>query len=265
VTGTRFLAAIVALAIVLPVLIWGEKLAVGLLIGAVLVIAQDEFAGMAAPQARARMRATLVVTGGMVHASLLYAPPGWALPAMGLAVIVALLVPMFAQADLPKAGEEAARTVMGTFYAPVLMAPLALIHARRDGLALLTLLFVCTWAGDTGAYFAGRAFGKHKMFERISPNKTWEGFAGGLALSIVGAAVVNALMPLPFTWLALIPLAAVLDIAGVVGDLAESMLKRAWGVKDSGWIMPGHGGILDRVDSLLFTGPVMWAALQLAV
>ena len=128
---------------------------------------------------------------------------------------------------------------------------------------MMLFLLAATWLGDTGAYFAGRFFGRTKLFERISPKKTWEGAIGGLVVSSLGAAAIARATGLPFGLLEAILLAAVLDIAGVVGDLAESMLKRAWGVKDSGWIMPGHGGILDRIDSLLFTAPLLWAWLAL--
>ena len=115
---------------------------------------------------------------------------------------------------------------------------------------------VGTWATDTGAYFAGRFLGKKKLIERISPKKTWAGVWGGLALTVVICAVWASVDPF-------IPVhhAAVLGHCRscVVGDLVESMFKRARGIKDSGSIMPGHGGLFDRVDSLLFTVPTAWA------
>jgi phosphatidate cytidylyltransferase len=117
---------------------------------------------------------------------------------------------------------------------------------------------VITWFGDTGAYFAGRFLGKHKLFERVSPKKTWEGAIGGMVAAVGGAVLVTQLgLPKVGVHHAII-LGVVVDAIGIVGDLVESMLKRAFGVKDSGWIMPGHGGILDRVDALLFTAPAVW-------
>jgi phosphatidate cytidylyltransferase len=140
----------------------------------------------------------------------------------------------------------------------VLCAFLPLISRFDGGLAWIALILSVTWAGDTGAYFSGRALGKTKLFERVSPKKTWEGFAGGFVGSIVGALIVQRLGLPNLPVMHAVILGGLLNVFGVVGDLVESMLKRAYGVKDSGWIMPGHGGILDRVDSILFTAPVAW-------
>jgi phosphatidate cytidylyltransferase len=129
----------------------------------------------------------------------------------------------------------------------------------RFGFPWVILAFVVTWANDTLAFFAGRLLGRHKLFPRISPKKTWEGFVGGAFGSVAGAFVVRALLlpglPLWACW--------AVGLGGAllapVGDLVESMLKRSAGVKDSGRILPGHGGLLDRIDALLFVGPWIYA------
>ena len=129
-----------------------------------------------------------------------------------------------------------------------------------DPRRIFALLFLI-WASDIGAYVAGKTFGKHKMAPQISPGKTWEGWAGGFVLTLVVGWAVGFMLPD-------MPLAHRLVAAGVVavfaplGDLAESMLKRSVGVKDSGSIMPGHGGLLDRFDAFLLVLPVL-AQLQL--
>ncbi|MBA3469149.1 MAG: phosphatidate cytidylyltransferase [Herpetosiphonaceae bacterium] len=121
--------------------------------------------------------------------------------------------------------------------------------------------FAVTWAADSGAYFAGRAFGRHKLSPQLSPKKTWEGFAGGL-LAAIGAGVgIIALLGLPVSPLVGVALGAIGAVGGTLGDLAESLLKRQAGVKDSGALIPGHGGLLDRIDSLLFTGPLVYYLL----
>ena len=122
--------------------------------------------------------------------------------------------------------------------------------------------FIMLWTNDTGAYLAGRFFGKHKLFERISPKKTWEGSVGG-GLVTIGCAYILSIF---FTNLGLtnwIILAVLITIFGGLGDLVESMLKRSLNIKDSGNLLPGHGGILDRFDGLLLSAPFVYAYLYL--
>lgn len=121
-------------------------------------------------------------------------------------------------------------------------------------------IFILTWVNDTGAYLSGRSFGKHKLFERISPNKTWEGSIGGLVLSVVGGVVLHTYwntFDIPI-W---IGISVLVSIFANIGDLMESAFKRNADVKDSGSIMPGHGGVLDRFDAVLLTAPVVLAYL----
>ena len=129
------------------------------------------------------------------------------------------------------------------------------------GAAWIYATFAVTWAADSGAYFAGRAFGRHKMSPLLSPKKTWEGFAGGLLASIGAGVGIVALLGLPVSLTVGVLLGAIGAVGGTFGDLAESMLKRQAGVKDSGALIPGHGGLLDRIDSLLFTGPLVYYLL----
>lgn len=258
----RIIAGLVGLAIILPCILWGGALGIAIVVAIALLIGLDEYAGMAMPDHKGRARAVLFPAGLLVHSVLVWAPE-FALPAIAVAVITALVVPMFAEADVGKATEQATRLGFGLVYAPLLMAPLVWLRREPDGLALVFLILAITWLGDTGAYFAGRFAGKTPLFPRVSPKKTREGVLGGAALAVVGACVVKLVGGLSLSWPELVVVSVVLDLAGVVGDLAESLLKRAWGVKDSGWIMPGHGGILDRIDSLLFSAPLLWGWLLL--
>jgi phosphatidate cytidylyltransferase len=125
--------------------------------------------------------------------------------------------------------------------------------AHPRGLAWLLFVILVTWLGDTFAYLLGRSFGKHPLIPRISPKKTVEGLAGGLAGSAITGALAVALFGLGIPWWAGILAGLVIGAIGVIGDLAESLMKRQAGVKDSGTLIPGHGGMLDRVDALLFT------------
>ncbi len=121
----------------------------------------------------------------------------------------------------------------------------------------LLMVFLGVWGFDAAAFFTGRSLGRHKLAPRISPGKTWEGVLGGFVLSIV-AALVLTIKPLGVPWYLAITLGILLGVAAVLGDLAESLIKRQMHVKDSGQFMPGHGGLLDRIDSLLFAVIVVY-------
>lgn len=131
---------------------------------------------------------------------------------------------------------------------------------------ILLLMFVMVWLNDTGAFLVGSAIGSHRLFERLSPKKSWEGFFGGLAFSIAAGYIAKALFPDAFYGLSgnmLGLMGAVVSVMSTWGDLFESMIKRHSGVKDSGSIIPGHGGILDRIDSLLFVAPALMLFLAM--
>lgn len=146
--------------------------------------------------------------------------------------------------------------------------PLALASALYIDFGTCTVLsmFLMIWLNDTGAYLVGCAIGKHRLFPRISPKKSWEGFFGGVLFVIIGALICYKLIPnytvnLPID--GLIVFGIFISIASTWGDLIESMFKRAANVKDSGKIMPGHGGILDRIDSLLLVAPTIWIIMTI--
>jgi phosphatidate cytidylyltransferase len=138
------------------------------------------------------------------------------------------------------------------------MAALALVRDFNPTGAWVFLTMALAWGSDTSAYFVGRKFGKTKLAPRISPKKTLEGSAGGLAASVLGALAMSFFLP-GLGPIDAIALGILAGAAGQAGDLLVSVLKRSSGVKDSGGILPGHGGILDRVDALVFTAPATWA------
>ncbi|MCM1292109.1 MAG: phosphatidate cytidylyltransferase [Bacteroides sp.] len=147
-------------------------------------------------------------------------------------------------------------SVFSVFYVAVPLAFATLVFFTSK--ALLLLVFVMIWLNDTGAFLVGSAIGSHRLFERLSPKKSWEGFFGGLIFSVAAGYFANLLFPdafmgMPVVYLCVLGL--VVSIMSTWGDLFESMIKRTVGVKDSGTIIPGHGGILDRIDSLLFVAP----------
>jgi phosphatidate cytidylyltransferase len=158
--------------------------------------------------------------------------------------------------DVKNAFSRAMTGLSGLMYCSILLGFLVLLS--RD--AVLTL-FAIIWAGDTGAYYGGRLLGRHPLLLRVSPKKTMEGAVAGLLASVIAGTVVGV-WRLGLSWTNIAFMSFFVAIAGQIGDLAESALKRSAGVKDSSSVLPGHGGILDRLDSLLFAAPVFFWLLS---
>ncbi|MCL6612175.1 MAG: phosphatidate cytidylyltransferase [Peptococcaceae bacterium] len=151
---------------------------------------------------------------------------------------------------------DVAAGLAGTLYVG-LFVYFYLIRTLDGGLTWVLIMLAGTWAGDTAAYFAGKKLGRRKLAPRLSPGKTVEGALGGLAGSVLGASLVNLLFP-SASFLMVVLLGLVVGVFGLMGDLFESSLKRSAGIKDAGGIIPGHGGILDRFDSMMFTAPAVY-------
>jgi phosphatidate cytidylyltransferase len=152
-------------------------------------------------------------------------------------------------------------TILGVLYVPLLGSHLVALRTGFNqplSAHLLSFFFMVLMGGDAGAYYVGRALGKHKLAPSISPGKTWEGAVGGLVAALAMATLAHFWffreLPLIYT----LPLAALMTVVGIFGDLAESALKRGAGAKDAANLLPGHGGILDRLDSLLFNAPLIY-------
>ncbi len=154
-----------------------------------------------------------------------------------------------------------ARGTFGLVWVGFMGAHLYLIRCLPEGNAWLLILTGITAGSDSGAYYAGRAFGKHKLSKLISPKKTVEGAVGGIVTGVLVAGLLAFLLLDSVPWLFVMLTAIVLGIIGICGDLTESVIKRATGTKDSGTILGGHGGILDRADSMLFAAPVLYYLL----
>lgn len=154
------------------------------------------------------------------------------------------------------------RQLQGVIYIPVLLSFLILIRESTSGMIWIIVLLAVIFAGDTGAYYVGSYLGRHKLSPAVSPGKTIEGSVGGLAANLIVGSVGKTFFLPELPWgLSLLFLLAV-GIAGQAGDLFESELKRSSGIKDSGGILPGHGGILDRIDALLFASPVTYIFIR---
>jgi phosphatidate cytidylyltransferase len=260
----RLLAAAVALAIVLPALAFGGELAVEVLAPLVGLVCVHEYRKMAMPDSSMVELVALFVGASALYLSAVYAPAylGAMLGLTGIGVlIVATLDPGEALEEGPA---SAGRMFFGILWIGALLPSIPLLRGLDGGLGWLCLVLVVTWSADTGAYFAGRSFGRKKLYERVSPKKTWEGVYGGMAAAVCGVFLMDAFWLETLGVVECVVLGLSLSALGVLGDLAESLVKRTYGVKDSGNIMPGHGGLLDRIDSLLFVAPALYGYLLIS-
>jgi len=152
---------------------------------------------------------------------------------------------------------DLALNILGVFYVAWSFSHLLLLRNLNQGFWLVLYVFIIVWATDTGAYFAGINLGKHKLAPGISPNKTWEGFVGGLLASMAGALLLTTFVSLDIGR-SLVAIAPLVSLGSQLGDLFESSIKRFANTKDSGNIIPGHGGVLDRFDSMLWAAPLTY-------
>jgi phosphatidate cytidylyltransferase len=273
--ASRFLVAAVAVPILLLILwldhpepLWGLVFVAGLL-------AMREFFDMTLPKEGGDRNAAMVI-GAVAIAALYWLDPRamhfWhserairflsagPMIAMMLAVIPTGLYYLFRFRDIPTVAARFTATVTGIVYVGLPTTFVTL--CKRDlphGSYFVILILAIAWVGDTGAYFAGRFLGKKKLYEAVSPKKTWAGAWGGLGGSLLAAVIIKLFcLTDTITWLDVFLIAIPGAALGQMGDLAESLFKRAVGVKDSGSLLPGHGGMLDRIDAVLFIAPYVY-------
>lgn len=179
-----------------------------------------------------------------------------------IALICVLVITLFRYGVIGEPFEFISKAVFGLVYVPFFCAHIILMRAEPGGAQWLLMLTAITAGSDTGAYYAGTLLGKKKLCPKISPGKTVEGFVGGIAAGVATALALGFFLITDVSPLTISLLAVGLTCIGVVGDLTESVIKRSAGVKDSGTLLPGHGGLLDRVDSLLLAAPVLFYLLH---
>jgi phosphatidate cytidylyltransferase len=261
----RVLTALVGVPVILGALYLGGWV-FGLLVLAAALLSQWELYRMMEQGGLRPLKWAGVVIGllGGLHALV----PQAAALAVACFVLLLALSPFLQGDEQPLA--SLAGTMLGVLYPTVLLTFLidlrlagGLAIEEREAFGLTLLVFVLIWATDTFAYYVGRAVGRRPLAPKVSPKKTWEGAAGGVVGALVAAAVLKVALLDSLPWVHVLGLALVCSVAGQLGDLAESRLKRSVGVKDSGTLLPGHGGLLDRFDALIVVAPL--AYLYLAV
>lgn len=262
----NLLARVLTAAVVLPFLIlainWREPYAVWALVFVATVIGLAEWMRLALPISPAAERWFGIVLGALFALALYWlGERPWLATAASTGVVLAVfLFYLFRFSPMETAARRIALMTAGIFYVGLLTF-LALLKRLPDGTAWIYVALTSAWLSDTGAYFAGRFLGPYwptKMYPSVSPKKTMVGGLGGLAASLA-ALVLAKLWYLPaLSWLDCLAIAVPANLLGQMGDLAESLIKRSVGVKDSGRLLPGHGGMLDRVDALLFVTPYVF-------
>lgn len=237
-----------------------------------VVVGSWEYLNILTKHSEVKPNFILGLVGSFVTYLTIIAPiTGWFSFSVGFAIALPIYFSVFLS-ELYRKHENpfsnVAHTLMPSIYIALPFGLLLLannIVGRETGEFfpyLIVGFYFMLWSNDTGAYLAGKAFGKHKLFERISPNKTWEGSIGGATLAVIVSIVCAksfGVLPL-YAW---ITMGLIIAVIGSMGDLVESLFKRSMGVKDSGNIMPGHGGILDRFDGLLLAAPFVFAFVVL--
>lgn len=233
-----------------------------LLVCVATLLALHEFYAMALPSGRMLERTLAVVAGTALVPLMGLAPPVFFAGALVLLVLFFAVLFLLRFGDLTTVTQHLALLLFGFFYLPLLLAHMALLRAQPHGREWIFLVLLLVMASDTAAYFTGISFGRRKLYPAISPNKSIEGAIGGLAGALAGAFLARTWFFPALEVADCLALGLGLGVLAQLGDLFESMLKRSFGVKDSGTLIPGHGGILDRLDSLLFAfAPAYYYAL----
>jgi phosphatidate cytidylyltransferase len=267
----RILTAVLLVPVVIFLIFLSPKQPLVFLIGvlAVSALAMWEYLGLADAMGAKTPRIVVEVFLVVLFAAI-FRRPDLTAPVIASLSLILFIVCAF-RSPVNRVLADTACSVFGLMYIGLSMATLYLLSTQENGPSLLLFLFLAVWAGDIAALYIGRAFGRFRLAPTISPNKTWEGslasVAGSVLITVLLVWISTQLVARSFDWLSYpgpvahwIILAVLVNIGAQLGDLVESAIKRGAGVKDSGRLLPGHGGMLDRVDALLLAAPVLWYA-----
>lgn len=257
---TRVVTGLLLAAVVILLIFFLPPLPLKLVIVGIGALAIHECARMILPPHPTTSGSFPVILGTLYLALLMFGEPHFPAFTIGtpLVLVATLVFYLFRHHVNEVVLSQVAATVFTVLYTGLLLSFLGLIRDLPSGASWLLLVLASTFGADTGAYLVGRTVGRHKLAPHVSPGKTIEGLIGGMAMSVVAALICRMLIPGVLTvgdcfWVGL-----AVGFIGPLGDLSESMLKRSVGVKDSGSLIPGHGGLLDRIDALLFTAPFVY-------
>jgi phosphatidate cytidylyltransferase len=272
---TRFATAVVAIPLLIWIIVWNPLSLFTWLVAGASFVGVTEYFAMAFRDERVD-RAFGIVAGTLVVIAMMLPPdqrtvgimPDFFAMALAGVVMSGLILALVRNSDLRKSVDAVALTMLGILYVAFLMPHYAWLHRLPDpvlpragvpgGWRWVVLTLVVAMAGDVGGYFGGRYYGRHKLMPEVSPGKTVEGTLAAFGGNVAGGIFCKLTFFPALDWVEVFALSLAAGCLAQVGDLCESMLKRAFGAKDSGWIIPGHGGVLDRIDSLVFPAPLIY-------
>jgi phosphatidate cytidylyltransferase len=266
----RILTALVLIPLVLALVLEGPLWLITAVSAGVAALAGWEFLGLA-ERAGAKPPRIAVLVAILALFSGNYEYPDQATAVFGI-LALGLLVYCTFRMPVDQVLQETSVSIFCLLYTGLTLTAMPALRAESNGPSLVIFLLCVVWAGDIAALYVGRAWGRRKLAPTLSPNKTWEGALGSVGGSLLATGALLGLAALLEMWNSTklsyadevwwywMVLAVVVNVAAQVGDLAESALKRSAGVKDSGTLLPGHGGVLDRIDALLLAAPVLWYA-----
>ena len=254
----RWITAIIAVPILFYLIAFGGEDAFAILIVVASLVGMDEYNRMAFGKGLTVEKAETMIIALLILLAAFFANLPLLLAVLAFGVMMVLMLNLL---RIRREGVEmvhADRVILGVLYIPLLMSHFIMIRRSPSGILWIFFILVLAFAGDVAAYYIGRRYGKRKLLPEVSPGKTVEGTIGLVAGSIVGCVLFKLFFFPALPTVHAVVLGLVGSIAGQLGDLSESALKRSAGVKDSGVILPGHGGILDRLDCLMFITPFVY-------
>ena len=247
----RLITAVIAIPLLIWVIFWGPSWIYELVVFSATFIALREFAAMACHGVA--HQTTMITVGGMTIAFAmgLGATGIWISAALVVCLTGVLIGTLATARDMQRSVGAAGHILLGCLYGGLLLPHFIWVRKLPSGAGWVCFVIACVMAGDAGGYFGGRFFGKRPLWPAVSPKKTWEGAIAAFLCTLLAGSIANAVVLHAMGPLEVLVVSGAVSVLAQLGDLLESMLKRAYDAKDSGWIFPGHGGVLDRTDSLV--------------